>query len=200
MVLFFSNKPTFHMNPLKFLDSLILFITKKIARWIYLLFGINNFLIARILIVFSVVVYGFAIVFRWHSNSATLWSFALSPFGLLALFSQYYLAHRAEVKYKRGFANINRINFFFLRLYFLITTPFILLGTASKVAGIMNGQSKDVYLDLAGLFDNTAFIIGLLIVSYLISIEPEDPTDSLLKKLLQKFKSLFDVRAIPQPA
>lgn len=35
---------------------------------------------------------------------------------------------------------------------------------------------------------------------YFASVEPEDPTDSILKKLLQKFKSLFESKALPQPA
>jgi hypothetical protein len=195
MVLFFSNNTDLHMNFFIFVDDIILSGVKSLSRLVYRTFGIDNFKFAKLICGVGYLACTLGIVLKflsigWYGIIATVFfSSLMFPF----FFYFFHLVFKSQEMYKRGFINETRLTGRTTRVFALICTIHLLYFIPITFV-----QTINEFLGILLVWQST--IWGWAISQYLSALEPEDPTDSFLKKLWEKFKSLFEVRALPQPA
>jgi hypothetical protein len=177
------------MDLISTLDLLILFVTKKITRQVYLVFGVDNFKLAHRLIAFS------------FATSTTVMTFDRNFFVswiVMCLANTFvFLGVGYFQRYTKGkFMNpARKYTYSYIRVSFAL--KFLLL---SGILLLVLFTEEDSIRTKVLIIGAGTSLLAMFSAVFFASVEPEDPTDSLLKKLLQKFKSLFEMKAIPQPA
>jgi hypothetical protein len=177
------------MDFISFLDSLILLVTKKITRQIYIVFGVDNFKLAHWFIAFSFVISSTVMIFDRSFFASWIVLCLANTFVFLGV--GYFQSHTKEKfmnparKYPYCYIRVS------LALKFLILSWIILLVLFTERDSI---QTKVLIISAATSF------LTMFSATFFASVEPEDPTDSLLKKGLKWLKGLFETSALPQPA
>lgn len=183
------------MNFLVFVDEIILFHITFFSRILYRIFGINNFKNAKIIctVGYLNMILGVFLKFSgigWYTVLVVL--FALV--GFLPSFAYTFLIIvRSEKSYKVGFKNSLRISDRFSRVLILIFTVHLIY-----VIPATSLKSLTEFFGILLMWQSS--IWGWSISRYFASIEPEDPTESLIKKVARFLRGLFVGEPLPQPA
>ncbi|MEN9921344.1 MAG: hypothetical protein RLZZ517_322 [Candidatus Parcubacteria bacterium] len=177
------------MSPISILDSLILFVTKKITRQVYLVFGVHNFKLA----------YGFTAFSLAASSTVMIFDrsfFASWIVMCLANTSVFLGASYFESRTKEKFMNpARKYPYCYIRVS--LAFKFLLLSWVLLLVFFTEGDSirTKVLVISAG-----ASLLAMFSAVFFASVEPENPTDSLLKKFGKWLKSLLETSTLPQPA
>lgn len=184
-----SNSTFTNMNMMKKLDDTLLEIAQKIAREIYFVTGLGNLFLAKNFILVSWVVFSFSYFLDSYQSGNkyfikdVLISLSWGFFCLLVWMN----IKRLGLPSEKGFQNPARIMMFDIRLTFLLNfVAMSFLSTTKPYSVFLIGFAVVLLLLSAGL--------------YFGSIEPEDPTDSLLKRLWGKLKEACSFSPLPELA
>lgn len=184
-----SNLTFITMNIIEKVDCLFLKIAQKSARKIYHLTGVNNFFLSKILFSLSWVILSSSSFLESYQkgNKYFIGDFFLSLFWGFFCLLIWSSIKRLSFLCGKGFQNPARILMFDVRLLFMSnSTLMFFLAIIKPYSVFLLGFSGVLFFLSVGL--------------YFGSIEPEDPNDSLLKKLWKKIKEACSFEPLPEPA
>lgn len=176
------------------IDVALLGVTERIARTVYHFCGINNFMCSKICIfLFSISsIMDTSLRFEKEKDFASFaWLFILIPATWLVGF----ILWRQESLCSHNFRNPARIIFRSLRLIAVFIALYVSYISFSEFLKTDMSLYEIVKFSNKALREST-----YLFFQYFASIEPEDPTDSWLKKQWNSFKKLFEPSGLPSPA
>jgi hypothetical protein len=184
------------MKPFENIDTILLHYTENLARFVYRLFGINNFKLAHLSLVLAAIL-GLVSAFflslhKPHDIFDLICALFVSLFGPATLW--FLVVKKAIENYRPGHGNLERIKpeRILQRVWLFFLSIVSLIRPVGEGPWNVRRILEVISWDLCFL----SFFAALCFVA----IEPEDPTDSLLKKGLKWLKGLFETSALPQPA
>lgn len=177
------------MNIIEITDKTFLRFAEIIAKPIYKLAGIDNFGMATTLYVFGRLL--------GHLSEYMLFSKALFiSLTLISIFFDILLwmiwINYPQRRYRRNFLNTLRLQPYPTLRFFMLM--FILYSTINLYLNIYDTAGY------RGCLLNIASLTIQQISFYLASIEPEHPSDSILKKMWREFSNIFQLQLQSQPA
>lgn len=177
------------MNIIEITDELFLQFAEKIAKPIYRLVGIDNFGMATILYVLG------RLMQHW-SDSLLFSKASLIPLTLISIFFDI-LIWNIWINYPKHIHRRHFLNSFRLQPYPTLRFLMLTLIFYSMISLWLKIYHTTEY---QGSLLNFAGMTIQQISFYLASIEPENPSDSILKKLWDRFCSIIQIQPHTQPA
>lgn len=171
-------------------DTLVLEQVRKFACIIQSCVGVNNFQLAKFLIGMLICLYYTRSLVR--AAYVGSWDHLMAPFSILPFFAFIVvLVFRADKLYRYGYANTNRISPFVSGFRF---------GSWFWIAMELFPSDSEEYMST--LEECMSFLEGILVVlvAYLISVEPDTPSESKMRKLGKSIRSFFGSVSTGLPA
>ena len=173
------------MNIIEIIDGSFLKLAEVIAKPLYKLTGIDNFGIATTLYVLG------RIIGHWSDSllfSKTTFTY-LTPISIfLDILIWVIWIEYPKRRYRKNFLNTFRLQ------------PYPTLRSLLLMSIFYSLIKLNYRTEYQGSILNVVGMAVQQLSFYLASIEPEDPSDSILKKLWREFGSLFQIQTQSQPA